>query len=179
MHAFSYLCWVSLREELGVRSKKQLRRRSGKLCKTKFGRVWSKNQNQTVFLCLVCQGTGAPLNPRALFLLCDLPAHSLLLFLFCFVFPALLLTGLPLSSVCTAFLFHNDDWTLWLHNIISYLEWCIKGNKQNTPICCGFRSASQDAGKLRPSIAWAATLWCLYLILTVQFKLIMEFFMMT
>lgn len=88
-------------------SKKHLRHRSGKL--RKDGRVWSKNENQTVFLCLVCQGTGAPLNPRALFLLCDLPAHSLLLFLFCFVFPALLLTGLPLSSVCTSFLSHNDD----------------------------------------------------------------------
>lgn len=90
-------------------SKKHLRYRSRKL--RKDGRacvcvcVWSKNQNQTVFLCLVCQGTGAPLNPRALFLLCDLPAHSLLLFLFCFVFPALLLTGLPLSSVCTSILY--------------------------------------------------------------------------
>jgi len=72
--------------------------------------VWSKNQNQTVLLCLVCQGTGAPLNPSALFRLCDLPALSLLLFLFCFVFPALLLTSLPLSSVCTSFLLvHNDD----------------------------------------------------------------------
>lgn len=129
--------------------------------------VWSKNQNQTVFLCLVCQGTGAPLNPRALFLLCDLPAHSLLLFLFCFVFPALLLTGLPLSSVCTSFLlFHNDDRAPWLHSIFSHLERRIKGNKQNARFAVvSFQPPRTLANRGLPSLMRAQ---CQLPILTVQ-----------